>query len=111
MWDESFRVCYDQIDNEHKDIFKCIFDCAADRGNADKLAKLAKVTTDHFTAEEGMMQAANYSDFANHKPLHTKFLSDIGGLSTPLSDENIKFAKEWLVNHIMNTDFKYKGKL
>nr|AQV13619.1 hemerythrin [Delaya leruthi] len=110
-WDESFRVAYDSIDGEHRDIFNCISDCSKAPGDGGKLAKLVKVTTDHFANEEGMMQASGYSDFAAHKPLHVEFLAKINALSAPLDDASIKFAKEWLVNHIKGVDFKYKGKL
>ena len=44
---------------------------------------------------QGMMKSANYSEFANHKPLHEDFLAKLGGLSAPLSADTIKFAKEW----------------
>jgi hemerythrin family non-heme iron protein len=110
-WDESFATFYAQIDEEHKGLFKGIFDCAAKPGCADSLAALYKKVEDHFTYEEGEMQKAKYDEFAAHKPLHTDFLAKLKGLSAPLSDAQIHFAKDWLVNHIKVTDFKYKGKL
>jgi hemerythrin len=57
------------------------------------------------------MQKAKYPDFDAHKLLHVDFLAKLKGLSAPLSAAQIQFAKEWLVNHIKDTDFKYKGKL
>ena len=44
-----------------------------------------------------MMQKANYSEYAAHKPLHNDFLKTLDSLKCPLSNANIKFAKEWLV--------------
>jgi hemerythrin len=109
-WDESFRVFYDQIDDEHKGLFQGIFNCTK-TNDAATLAKLVQAVKDHFTYEEGMMQKANYSEFAVHKPLHTDFISKIDALKAPLNADQVHFAKEWLVNHIKGTDFKYKGKL
>ena len=42
-----------------------------------------------------MMQKANYAEYTAHKPLHDDFVATLGTLSVPLSDGNIKFAKEW----------------
>ncbi|KAK2173556.1 hypothetical protein NP493_868g05003 [Ridgeia piscesae] len=110
-WDESFRVVYDNLDTEHTNIFKAIFECAKEPSSAAKLKGLVDVTVDHFTDEEGMMEKAKYADLAAHRTIHNEFVAKIKGLSTPLSDEVVTFAKKWLVNHIKGTDFKYKGKL
>nr|AQV13764.1 hemerythrin [Sparganophilus sp. EP-2017] len=111
VWDESFRVFYENLDEEHRGLFKGIFDCAKNPSDADALSHLKSAVKTHFTNEEGMMTSAKYPDFNNHKPLHEEFLKTLNGLTTPLSQDTIKFAKEWLVNHIKTTDFKYKGKL
>lgn len=110
-WDESFRVFYDQLDEEHKGLFKGIFDVAAAKGDGGKLAHLQSVVKTHFHTEEGMMSAAGYGDLASHKKAHDDFLGKLNGLSAPVSDDTVHFAKEWLVNHIKGTDMKYKGKL
>ncbi|KAK2191378.1 hypothetical protein NP493_53g08077 [Ridgeia piscesae] len=111
VWDESFRVMYDNIDSAHKAIFECIFNCAKDPSNAGLLTKLYQVTDDHFKDEEGMMVKANYSDVTNHKQIHVDFLAKIKGLKAPLDDASLAWAKQWLVGHIKGIDFKYKGKL
>ena len=43
---------YDNLDTEHTNIFKAIFECAKDPGSAAKLKGLVDVTVDHFTDEE-----------------------------------------------------------
>ena len=43
------------------------------------------------------MQKAKYAGYDAHKPLHTEFLGKLKGLSCPLSQANIDFAKDWSV--------------
>nr|AQV13591.1 hemerythrin [Arichlidon gathofi]AQV13718.1 hemerythrin [Oligochaeta sp. EP-2017] len=111
VWDDSFKVFYENLDEEHKGLFKGIFDCAKAPGDGNALSHLLKVVCEHFSDEEGMMQKANYGDFAVHKQMHDDFVAKLKGLSCPLSPDTIHFAKDWLVNHIKGTDHKYKGKL
>jgi hemerythrin family non-heme iron protein len=110
-WDESFCTFYKTLDEEHKGLFDGIFDCAADRASANKLGSLASKVKAHFATEEAMMQSKGYSEFPGHKKLHDAFVADLGKLKAPLDDAAINFAKDWLVQHIKDTDFKYKGKL
>ena len=110
-WDESFKVFYETLDAEHKGLFEGIFKCNAARGDADALASLAAAVKAHFATEEAMMSKAKYDELPAHKELHDAFVAKLSGLSAPLADDTIKFAMSWLVDHIMDTDFKYKGKL
>nr|ASW22293.1 hemerythrin [Priapulus sp. Pripap1] len=109
--DDSFQVFDEQIDEEHKKIFNAIFDLAKAPGDGGALSALTKITTDHFSFEEGMMKKANYPDFDAHHAIHVEFLGKLNGLKCPVSGDTIQFAKQWLVDHIKGTDFKYKGKL
>jgi hemerythrin len=111
VWDESFQVFYADIDEEHKGLFKGIFELAANPGDANKLTTLFNAVKNHFATEEAKFAAKNYSETKEHKAAHDDFVSKLSGLSTPVSPDTIKFAKDWLVNHIKGTDFKYKGKL
>nr|AQV13780.1 hemerythrin [Thysanocardia nigra] len=111
VWDESFKVFYDNLDDEHKGLFQGVFGVAADQASGAALANLCQVTESHFKDEEGMMTKAKYGAFGPHKQAHDEFLGKIKGLSAPVDDGTVAYAKDWLVNHIKGTDFKYKGKL
>jgi hemerythrin len=113
VWDESFQVFYADIDDEHKGLFKGIFDLAAAPGDAAKLTTLFNAVTSHFATEEKKFDASTFDKalVAEHKQLHADFVGKLKDLSTPVSPDTIKYAKDWLVNHIKGTDFKYKGKL
>merc|ERR1712112_288758 len=64
--------------------------------------------------EEGLLaKSSTYSkeDLYQHINKHNSFLATIRGLNTPVPQKWIDFAKNWLTQHIPNTDFKYKNKM
>eukprot|EP00092_Neocalanus_flemingeri_P009425 GFUD01010140.1.p1 GENE.GFUD01010140.1~~GFUD01010140.1.p1 ORF type:complete len:120 (-),score=32.39 GFUD01010140.1:93-452(-) len=110
-WDESFAVFYQQIDDEHKGLFDGIFAVHASPGDAAVLDSLKGKVVAHFTYEEGQYEKVADHDVAGHKAKHAEFLKAAGGINTPVSTDQVIFMKQWLVDHITNTDFTYKGKL
>ncbi|ESO01281.1 hypothetical protein HELRODRAFT_81783 [Helobdella robusta] len=110
-WDESFRVFYDKLDEQHKGLFKGIFDVCKSPSDASALSHLKHVLTEHFKTEEGMMKDAHFSDYDNHKHIHDDFEKQLDAQHVPIPVEKVTAAKEWLVNHIKGIDFKYKTHL
>ncbi|CAH1796368.1 unnamed protein product [Owenia fusiformis] len=113
VWDDSFCVFYALLDDEHKGLFKGIFDLAAKPTDAAVLGSLISLVEKHFADEEEMMIAKKYDEklLTPHQKAHRDFVSDLKGLAAPVNKDSIDFAKKWLVNHIKGTDFKYKGRL
>merc|ERR1711890_28169 len=104
-WDESFAVFYAQLDEEHKGLFDGIFAVAASPGDAGTLAALKSKMGAHFTYEESQYGKIAGYDVAGHKAKHDEFLKAAGGVNAPVSDDQVVFMKQWLVDHITNSDF------
>jgi len=47
--------------------------------------------------EQEMMQAKSYPDYPAHKKAHDDFVAKVGGLSCPIDDATVHFAKDWSV--------------
>ncbi|XP_013403436.1 hemerythrin-like [Lingula anatina] len=109
-WDDSFAVFYKNLDDEHKALFDAVFNCASKRDQG-ALGNLQSVSANHFSDEEGMMVKVNLPGFARHKIMHDKFLAVLAAIKCPISDADLLFCKDWLVQHIKVEDHKYKGKL
>jgi len=109
-WDASFCVFFKQLDDEHMGLFEGVFACcnANNQKNLDALKGKVKA---HFTNEEKELTRITGYDVASHAAKHNEFLGKITNIDAPLDASTIDYVKDWLVNHIKNTDFTYKGKL
>jgi hemerythrin family non-heme iron protein len=110
-WDTTFTVVYTNIDDEHKGLFKGIADLATNPTCTTTLDTLVKLVKAHFATEEKMMLDKNFPEYTTHKTAHDDFVAKLTTLTTPVTTDTVNFAKDWLVNHIKGTDFKYKGLL
>src|ERR1035437_2605317 len=87
---------------------------AAGKGNdivVKVLNALVSYTKEHFAREELEMARIKYINMATHKREHTKLLQDVDKLHADfMSNKKMltlpvsKFLKDWLVNHINQTD-------
>merc|ERR1712212_455526 len=96
IWDKSFSTLYQRIDDEHKHLFHTIWACYDNRESSYALLN---------------MEASKHDGYARHKQVHDCYMDKLKHFSVPVKDKDIKYCMSWLVNHIKNTDFKYKGKL
>ncbi|ESO00875.1 hypothetical protein HELRODRAFT_100875 [Helobdella robusta] len=111
VWDETFKVFYNELDEEHKGLFQGVFNVAKAPSDQGALECLAKLVDAHFKHEEEMFKAKSYPDAESHKKAHDDFMATLKTIACPVANDKIHFAKNWLVNHIKGTDFLYKGKL
>merc|ERR1712080_32414 len=110
-WDESFAVFYQQLDDEHRGLFDGIFAVAESPADAATLNALKGKVASHFSYEESQYKKIKGYDYLCHKAKHDEFLKAAEGISAPVKADQVVFMKQWLVDHITNTDFTYKGKL
>merc|ERR1711887_268275 len=113
-WDRSFAVFYHDMDEEHKPLFTCVADLEKTPDDADLLASCLESYAFHFEHEQRLFKASNtYADVDKYQHInkHNAFLATMRGLSAPVSTGWIAFAKNWLTQHIHNTDFRYKNKM
>ena len=105
---------YKQKDEEHQGIFEIMLDIENHPDDQGKVDKLQELMRDHFYYEEG--QFCDSIDLPwdyckEHKKKHDIFFKTLTWVTNPVSQEYVAFAKNWLAQHIKNTDFKYRYKL
>merc|ERR1712189_146831 len=60
---------------------------------------------------EGRFCAVQNFNCVDHKMKHYKFFVLLDDMTAPINCETINWAKNWLAQHIKNTDHQYKGRL
>ena len=121
-WTEDLATSVDEIDNQHKEIFKKMDDlylaCRRGKGKAE-IAGFIKFLEDyvsvHFDTEEKYMQQFAYPDYTSHRVQHTGFIKTIVELKRQLLTDGPNLAlviktnleiSDWLKGHICNVDKK-----
>ena len=119
-WKADYGLDHGAIDGEHKRLFELgneLYEAMSKgKGRAvmgETLANLIAYTKTHFAHEELLMQTHHYPDYAKHKAEHDKLTKQVvdferefdSGLSA-LSVGLLQFLKDWLTNHIGETDRK-----
>ena len=119
-WSSQYSVNVPEIDAQHKQLFRmanelhaAMLEGAGQQILDDLLNKLVAYTRWHFAAEEGLMRAHNYPDYATHRAQHEQltatvlqFRDDFEAGRRALSIPLMKFLKDWLTHHIMGMDRK-----
>ena len=111
-WDESFEVFYERLDNEHKILFDSIREVARSPKSSQALTDLKYQLRAHFDYEKGIFcNSETYTQCDEHNKRHNAFYKVLNDAVTPVRTTLVYMAKNWLVQHIKNTDFQYKFKL
>ena len=122
VWRSRMSVGIERIDEDHKQMIRCVNDLDVainqaiydPRLTAQTLLSLCQYTKSHFDREEMLMRAVEYPDFAVHKHQHDTartILQDIceSFMLAPdkaAAERIYKFAADWLVQHILISDMK-----
>lgn len=124
-WDKSYSVSVQKFDEQHQklfDLLNTLYD-AMQKGQGqaivqDTVRELSTYTLTHFRAEEEALRKANYPGLAVHQAEHQKFIAQVSQFSEQLragkvasSITILTFLKDWLANHIRQTDRSYAAYL
>ena len=95
-------------------MFKALLDVEYNPNDQDKVEELQKLMRAHFYYEEGEFCDSldlPWDYCKEHKRKHVKFSEKFEQMSAPVDVAYLKFAQDWLAQHIKNTDFGYRGHL
>ncbi len=124
-WDTSYSVNVKKCDAEHQKLFDLINQLheamKMRMGQSivvDTVNELEKYTQTHFRAEEALLQRAQYPKLDEHRLQHQKFIAQVKEFKADLDAGNLgssiavlTFLKDWLAEHIKQTDKMYSGHL
>ncbi len=119
-WGPALSVGVKEIDEQHKklvDMVNQLNDAMTQGQGRQALGKvlndLISYTQFHFRAEEKLMETNGYANTVAHKAEHHKLVQDVGAFkskfdsgSASISIELMTFLRNWLSNHILNSDKK-----
>lgn len=120
-WDDCLLTGLATVDEHHRHLVELLnktYDNFVEKGSeagmGNVLEELIDYATYHFAHEEQMMADTAYPDRAVHLLEHERFAGRVREIhrdfvagSIPISLEVISFLKNWLINHISNTDSKF----
>lgn len=121
-WDEKFNVNVKIVDEQHQHLVSLLNDIHAAVVNGSEQGVLAKILDDlvdytvyHFTTEEDIFKKYNYPEAEIHKKQHDGLTKQVVDLQTNFKDgsatisfELLDFLQDWLGNHIIGSDMKFK---
>ena len=121
QWDDTLSVKIVSIDDQHKklvDLINNFYENIHNKSSKETIAELIKslkeYTVFHFSTEEKYMKQYGFSGYESHKTEHGKFVEKVLSFEERyksgkmiLTVEITNFIKDWVTNHIMNTDKKY----
>ncbi|OFX11181.1 MAG: hypothetical protein A2516_09390 [Alphaproteobacteria bacterium RIFOXYD12_FULL_60_8] len=123
-WRDSYGVGVDLIDADHKllvSLINQLYEAHEDGQGTEMVGSalnvLIEYTETHFSREELLLEKGAYPELAEHREEHrrlTQKVRDIterynAGDTAVCDDALIVFLKDWLTDHILGVDMKYKS--
>lgn len=121
-WEEKYSVGVLEIDSQHKKLFAVInelIDIIGGRFEQEAVAKvigeLLEYKKIHFATEEKYFEKFSYEGATEHIKKHQEFGEKLAFVQAEYKDDLINFSfalieflEDWLIDHLMNEDQKYK---
>jgi hemerythrin-like metal-binding protein len=122
-WTDELSVHIKSIDQQHQRLFELLDNFHRDiNKQSPKLIMLGVIkalkdyTVMHFSEEEKLMKLYKYPDYEMHKKEHQTFTNKVLEYEERykvgkmlLTVEVTNFIKDWIINHIKDTDQKYSS--
>jgi len=120
-WNDKYCMGISIIDEEHKKLIGILNKTIHAKEHSDNkeelkevLEEMTKYVLEHFGTEEDYMKEFNYPEYQHHSKEHYAFFTKtiayfdrvVNG-DYHISNELIKYLKQWLVNHIQGSDRQY----
>lgn len=121
-WDNKYSVGVEEIDNQHKLMFKTINELIDAVGTTPTKENIAAIIVQlvqykkfHFATEEKYFIEFNYEKTAEHVAKHKLFNTRLDEIQKKCGDdifelafELVDFLEDWLIEHLMTADQEYK---
>lgn len=121
-WEEKYSVGIELIDNQHKRMFSVInelLDLLEHKISEEQLMaitdSLLQYKKFHFATEEKYFKEFNYDGAEEHIEKHKEFGEKLDAIKVKHSGQSVEFAfelvdflEDWLINHLLVIDQKYK---
>lgn len=122
-WKEEFSVKVGAFDSHHKrlvDLIGSLHEAMLKRKSAEVIGGILKellaYTRYHFSEEEKIMTSMSYPGLQQHRKEHDWFTEKVAAFvqkqqqgALGVGIETMSFLKNWLVDHILETDKQYSG--
>ena len=120
-WSEAYETGIPSVDKQHRHLVDIVnkFDEASRKGKGSRvmtliLNELFGYTSEHFSAEEKILEDAEYANLKQHKSQHRQLLQKLERLQFEFDQQDKRitvevrsFLKSWLINHILKHDKAY----
>jgi hemerythrin-like metal-binding protein len=121
-WKEEFTVGAKILDTHHKTLFDLINKLYISMSSVNSqnttsivISELNRYAQTHFKEEERIMRESAFPELSLHQEAHRLFVLEVTMLQnqnrsyySDSSHDVLKFLKEWLINHILHMDRRYK---
>ncbi|WP_301100573.1 bacteriohemerythrin [Propionivibrio sp.] len=122
-WSNQYLIGNEVIDAEHQELFRRInafhdhwLEKRDQQSIAHLLNQLVNYAQTHFRHEEDIMRDAGFPRLVEHQKIHESMIETIFNLRQSFEEKNIhlemdtmKFVKDWLVNHIVDSDYMFRN--
>ncbi len=120
-WKEEFSVGIKKIDEQHKKLVDMLnhLHNAMKSGEGNEalnriLNEMATYAVEHFRTEEELFTEFAYPQYVEHKKEHDDFVAKVLEFKKQFEDRKMllslavsEFLRDWLMNHILQSDKKY----